>query len=175
MAAPQYLGDSESLLDLESRITGNDRDVYRAFRDLHVEVSFVSRLFIVYRPTGLTPEGRHKDPEILTTLKVLSFYLDDLGGAEAVITDLTTGEELTIGHIPQRLFGYDLFVSIPPAMRIRWDGRLVDGIVHRSLAFPILVKARNRSDYYSFGVTQATTPNKLRQLFPSLEFQLTYI
>lgn len=170
-----YLGDDENIADLEARIKGHDREVYKAFGHLRVEPCFDSRLFIVYKPQGLTSDGLHKQPQVLTTLKVIDFYADAGTGSEVIIADLTTGQQMTLNHIPQRVFGYDLFMSVPPILRLRWGARIIDGETVRSLAYALLVKTKNRSDFHSFGVTYAETPNCFRDRYPSVELNLHYI
>jgi hypothetical protein len=55
---------------------------------------------------------------------------------------------------------------------MRWDARYVRGNVVRSLVFPVMVYTKNRSSYYSAGVTYAETPNKFKELFPTVNLDL---
>lgn len=172
--AQNYLGDEASLADLESRITSPDREEYVSYKNLRVEAAFIGRLFIIYRPQGLTSDNRHKAPEILTQVKVRGFSADDKRGCEIELEDMCTGQVMTVGHIPKRLFSYSVFVASPPYQRIRWDGRPHQGTVKRSLAFGILIKQRTRSDFFSMGATMMETPSNFRALYPNVDLHLLF-
>lgn len=174
MATP-YLGDDENLADLVSRIPGSDREQYQSFGHLRVEAVFENRLFIVYKPTGLTREGLHRQPDVLTTVRVSDLWCESKEGACVGLEDLRTGATLRVGYIPTKLFGYNVFVSVPPIMRVRWDGRRAGGEVRRSLAFGLLIKAKNRADFYSAGNTYCETPNSFRALLPNADNCLLHI
>lgn len=170
----EFLGDEESMNQLVSRMADQrDREKYVKYGHRRVESGFVGRLLIIYSPQGLHPDGRHRDPEIFTTVKVLDFTATPKQGWNAVVEDLETGDLQTIDYIPARLFNYDVFVSIPPFMRLRWDARK-NPPHDRSLSFALLVKTKNRSDWYSKGNVYAETPNNLRALYPDLDLQLRF-
>jgi hypothetical protein len=175
--ASHFLGDEQSRLDLESRIKGSDREIYQSFGHLRLMPVFDQRLIVLYKPTGLTERGQHRDPDILTTLKVIDLIVDSASpeGAGVKIEDLTTGQEQIIGYVPERLFSYDVFASIPPLLRLRWDAKLVNGSIQRSLAYGLLLKTKNRSDFYSARVTYAESPNDFRSLYPGYDLQLRYL
>lgn len=170
-----YLSEAESTADLVGRIKESDRPTFEDFGHTRIEAVFDGRLLVVYKPRGLEGNRTHKSPEVLTTLKVRSFACTSQGGPEIEIEDLTTGERQTITPIPARAFDYDLFLSVPPALRVRWDVRRDDGgRMVRSLAYAMLIKAKNRSDWYSYGVTYAETPNRFRELFPGAAAKINY-
>lgn len=172
MQQPYPLTEEHSLLDLVSRMPSPDREQYEEFRSLKVDVAFANRIFVVYRPTGLNADRTHRQPEILTQIKVHEFRATSKNGAEVDVEDLTTHQVMTLGYIPKRLFNYDLFVSVAPRQRLQWDATLFKGVVRRSLSFMLMSKVRNRADYYSAGVTCFETPAKFRELFPDATLTL---
>lgn len=171
----QFLGDTESLKDLESRMMSPDREIYQSFRHMRVESAFLGRIYIIYKPTGLGEDNLHRDPDVLGQVKVTSFRCEGKYGCEIEFEDTATGEVMRVGHVPKRLFDYDVFIAVPPLARLRWDGRYYEGSVRRSLAFGILIKTRTRSDYYSAGATMAETPKGFRSLYPNFNLQLQYV
>ena len=175
MSSHQYLGDAESLKDLESRMMSPDREIYEGFKHLRVEAAFLGRVYIVYKPTGLTSENTHRPPEILAQIKVIDFVSNARDGSSIKLENLSTGETMTVSHIPKKLFGYDAYVASPPYQRLRWDGRVLQGAVKRSLSFGILLKTRTRSDFYSAGATMVESPKVFRQLYPNVELPLQFI
>jgi hypothetical protein len=169
---PYQLSEEHSLLDLVSRMPSPDREEYEAFRTLKVDVAFVNRIFVVYKPTGLTADKQHRPPQILTQIKVLDFRAASSLGAEIDIEDMTTHQTMTLGYVPQRVFGYDLFASVAPRQRLQWEGTLVQGTVRRSLSFMLMSKVRSRADFYSAGVTCIETPGEFRRLYPNVNLTL---
>lgn len=169
-----YLGDKESLEDLESRMMSPDREIYKGYRHLRVESAFIGRIYVIYKPTGLNAEKTHKAPEVVGQIKVTGFTCEARRGCEMVIEDLGTGATCNVGFIPQRLFNYDVFVAVPPFQRLRWDGRPSEGGIRRSMAFGILLKTRTRSDFYSAGATMVESPKGFRNLYPQVTLPLQY-
>lgn len=172
MSAVNFLSESHSLHDLFSRMVSPDREECEGYKALKVEGSFVDRIFIVYKPTGLNVDGSHRNPEILTQVKVLSFQADAAVGAAVELEDLTTHEVMTVGYIPKRLFNYDAFISVPPRQRVNWDAANVDGVLRRSMSFGIMIKTRSKAEFYSYGVTSVETPTNFRALFPNANLTL---
>ncbi len=128
-------------------------------------------MFIVYQPTGLTTNNRHKPPQVLNILKVVDFSVDPRHGCQVVIKEEQTNQELAIGHVPRRVYGYPIYMSVPAKLTVRWDGRVLeDGRVWRSLSFAVLIKSKNKADFYSKGNTYIETPNRLKQLYPEQQF-----
>lgn len=169
-----YLTEDENLSTLVNQIPPHDAPLFAGMGASRIEAAFAGRFLIVFKPTGLNADCSHRAPEILTTLKFSEFYCDDERGAEAVITDLRMGESMTIDHVPARVFDYELFIQIPAIYRMRWDARRTQDGVVRSLVFPIALWTKNRSSYYSAGVTYAETPNRFRTMYPGVNAPLYF-
>lgn len=170
----RYLNEAESLADLVSRMNEDDKPTYNDFGHTRIEAVFDNRIFVLYKPQGL--DGKiHKDPVVLTTIKVLNYVSSSEEGSSVEIEDVMTGQRQIITHIPARVFDYDLFMSLPPVLRLRWDARASDdGKLVRSMSYAVLIKSKNRSDWFSHGVTYAETPNRFREMFPGFDLQLTH-
>ncbi len=166
--AVQFLDDDDNLADLADRIPGHGRDIYKSYKALKIEAAFDDRIFVLYKPTGLTERNEHRDPEILTTVRLIDLRLSSTDGIIRAM-DENNGEVTEVGYVPERLFGYDVVISIPPRLTLKWDARIVDGVVRRSLSYPVLIKTRTRGDWYSAGVTGMETPNNFRKLFPKVQ------
>lgn len=167
-----FLTDAKSLEDLFSRMVSPDREVCESYKSLKQESSFLERIFVVYKPTGLTKEGAHKAPAILTQIKILEFKADARTGSAAVVQDLITHEIMTVDYIPKRLFHYDIFCSVAPRQQLRWDLSLIGSLLRRSMLFTLLFKVRSQSDFYSAGVTAIETPANFRALYPAFDLTL---
>lgn len=169
-----YYNDADNLADLTGQMPSEERSIFDKFGHLRVESAFIGRLFIIYRPTGLNPDKTHADPEILTTVRLQDFRCNSKDGSVAHVIDVMTGQSQEITHVPARLFHYPVYVSLPPFSKLRWDARMSGGKVKRSLSYALLVKTRNRSDFYSLGNTYCETPNDFKALFPACEMNLNY-
>lgn len=172
MSSQTYMSESESLRDLESRMMSPDREIYQSYKNLRVDAAFLGRILIVYKPTGLTADNQHREPEVLTQIKIVGFRADLKTGCVITLEDLSSGQVLEVSHIPVRLFHYDVFVGSPPFQRLRYDGRIENGAVRRSLAFGILIKTRTRSDWYSASATMVESPKNFRALYPAVSMPL---
>ncbi len=165
---PDFFTDEQNLAELVTHMPEEDQTRFNNFGHFRVEPVFIDRLFIVYKPTGLTPAGQHNPPEILNLVKVIDFGIEPRNGCYSVLKDQNTNQECTITHVPRRVFAYPIFVSIPPKLMLKWDGRLVNGRVWRSLLFAFLIKTKNKSSFYSKGNVYMETPNIFRRFYPSV-------
>ena len=113
---------------------------------------------------------------VLTTVKVLGLKLDHDSGAQSQIENLSTGETLIVGHVPCRLFNFDIFMQVPPIAKVRWDARLDDAsVVRRSLVWPLLIRTRTRSDQYNPGDDYIETPKRFIERNPQHELLIRHI
>ena len=75
--------------------------------------------------------------------------------------------------MPKRVFGYQIYMSVPPRLQLRWDARaLPDGRIWRSMCLALLIKTRNRADFYSKDNTYCETVNSVRKLYPAVAPEL---
>jgi hypothetical protein len=170
----QFFTEEENLADLVNQMPEDDRRKFQNYGHFRIEAVFVDRVFIVYKPTGLTPSKQHREPEIVTTIKVKDLSVDIHSGVRVLIEDLTTHSEMHLTHVPKKIFNLPVYGSVPVRLSLRWDARQVKGEVWRSLAFAILIKTRNKSDFYSKGNVYCETPNTFRKLYPSVTGQFTF-
>lgn len=167
-----HLTHDENMQDLVGRMA-DPEDVldYTGFRNSRVEACFEGRYFVVYRPQGLNANNTHREPEVITTLKISDFYCDGKLGPQCTVTDLSTDETQILTTVPARLFNYQIFANIPIHSRIRWEARLAGSEVRRYMIFGLVLKTRNRSDHYTMGNTYCENPNQFRSLYPDSKFQ----
>lgn len=169
-----YLTEEQNVADLINQIPQQDRAAFAAMKASRVEAAFAGRYLVLFKPHGLNRDGSHRAPEVLTTLRFSGFFCDDIDGADVEIYDTRAKEKMTVGHVPTRVFDYELFIHIPPVYRMRWDARETDHGTVRSLVFPVVIFSRNRSSFYSAGVTYAETPNRFREMFPDHKIDLHF-
>lgn len=164
--AGEFFTDEQNLAELVTHMPEDDQTRFNAYGHFRVEAVFVDRVFIIYKPTGLNSLKRHNEPEILNTVRVTDFGVNARTGCTATLRDEKLGQEMTVTHVPKRLFNYPVFVSVPPRITLRWDCRTVNGRPWRSMSFALLIKTKNKSDFYSKGNTYVETPNQFKRLYP---------
>lgn len=175
MSSQTHLSEEANIADLVAMMLPEDREIYESFGHLRVDPGFVNRIYVVYKPTGLTSDGAHREPDILGQVKIVDWYSDMDNGTRIVFEDMRSGECKTVGHTPMRLFDYDIFVSAPPYQRIRYEARKVGEGVQRSALFSVLIKTRVRSNFYSRGVTFCESPKCFKELYPNLITPIQFI
>lgn len=169
MPANVFFDERQNLADLVTHMDEDDQRQFNSFGDLRLEAAFVNRVFIVYKPQGLTAPGKHKDPQVVTMVKIVDFSADARNGCKAVLRDEQHGQEMTITHVPRKVFNYPIYASIPARVELKWDARtLPEGRVWRSLSFAMLVKSKNKAGFYSQGNFYMESPNTFRKLYPDV-------
>lgn len=168
-----FLSEEANQEYLASQIPGVDRDLYLSFGHNQFESAFIDRVFVVYQPTGLNADCTHRQPEIITMLKVIRFEADAHFGCCALVQDTRTGNVQRVGHVPTRIGDLKLFMQIPPYLSLRFETqRDRNGAHQSSLMFGLLIKTANRSDFFSAGNTYCLPPNKFRRFFPNTNLRL---
>jgi hypothetical protein len=162
-----FFRDPDSDADLISRMPESERVQHIKFGHLRIESAFAGRIFILYKPTGLNALRQHREPDVVTSLLITDYLCDALVGSTARVVDQSNGSMMSIGHVPKRIFEYDIFMAMPSRMQLRWDARAVDGRVLRSLSFAVLIKTKNKSDFYSQGNLYCETPRGFLALYPN--------
>jgi hypothetical protein len=163
----KYQESAASLEEIVSHLPDDEREEWASFRHLRVEPAFQDRVFIVWNAGT-----RDDPPKIVATLRVVSFVAKDDTGCIIRLLNDATGKEMEVTHVPKKLFGYPIFVAIPPAFTLRWDVRYHAGQALRSLSYLMFFKTKSRSDFFGKGVFYVDTPNKLRELYPKLDLKL---
>jgi hypothetical protein len=171
---PDFFNDQENLAELISHMPDEDRARFLKYGHNRVEPAFKDRIFIVYKPTGLNAANQHRQPEIVNLVKVVDFQVDLDQGCLVVLKEQQTQQELTIGHVPRRVFGYPVYMSVPTRLQLKWDAHRDGTRVWRSLSFAVLLKTKNRSSFYSKGNVYMETPNNFRQLYPTVTGQFSF-
>lgn len=170
----QYLDNDENMADLVGQMPADEQQRYLNYGHRRIESVFVDRMFIIYKPTGLNAAKQHREPEILTTVRVVDFMVDSVNGATAKVTDDKHAREMRVTAVPKKLFDYPIYISIPPRLELKWDARLVGERVRRSMSFAFLIKTKNKSDFYSQGNTYAESPNVFKRLYPNVTGDWTF-
>lgn len=175
MSSQQYLPEDANLGDLIRQMPQQDQDEYNSFGHLRVDAGYVGRIFILYKPTGIGPDNSQGEPDIRGQVRIKDWMCSPSKGSSIVIEDMLTGGLQVVGHTPQRLFDYDVFVAVPPYQRLRYEARSMGDGIQRSLLFSISIKTQVRSKSYAAGVTFCETPKGFRELYPESKTEIRFI
>ena len=164
-----FLSQSNNLADLIASIElPSDRALFRELRYLKLEAGFRDRFLIVFRATA-------NIPEVLGVVKILGFTTTEEVGSVCSMELVGTGERITVSHVPTRIFKFDVFVFCPTIQTTRFDARRASEGVVRSLAFPLLIKTKDKGEPYMPGLTYCATPNQFRRWWPKLTAEILHI
>lgn len=164
--ASQYLDPAQNLADLVSKMPAEERAAWNEYGHMFVEPTFADRVFLLYRCEGKDRDNRRRPPNVIERYRVIGISVTDSEGVVIRVLAENENKVIEIGHVPVNLGGHGVFASVPHSFTMRWDARLHDGKLRRSLAYLLLFKTRNSSAFYSRGNVYIETPNKLKKLFP---------
>ena len=168
----KFLEEHQNLDSLINEMALEERLEYESYGHNRLESAFVERKFVIYQCLGRhTSKNVQRPPRILTTIRVVDFSASPRGGCEVKLLEEIKQETLCVSHVPKRVFSYPLFIQIPPRVTLKYDGQWIAGDLVRSLLFAVLVKARNKAEFFSKDNIYMETPNKMRALFPHLELK----
>lgn len=174
----KFLTEGESMNALIALMTPEDAGSYQNYGHLKVEAAFDDRVFVVYQPRGerfgAKTVAEQKDPTVISMIRVIGLTTDIRSGANVRLFDEASGTEMSVGYVPKKLFGYPIFVSLPTEMTLRLGSQIRENKVHRSFQFALLIKTRNRSNFYSTGNFYMETPNNFRKLFPAVSNEFSF-
>lgn len=166
-----FLNESETLDSLLAKMKPEDSAEYKRYGHLRREAAFEDRVFIVYQPRGVRSNYSEitdqKEPIVLSTVRVTGLTTDIKNGAQVRLYNEATGSEMTVGYTPKKLFNYPIYISLPADMNLKLGGQRKGDTVNHSFTFVMLIKSRNRSDFYSVTNTYMETPDRFRKLFPA--------
>ena len=66
----EFFTDEANMAELLSHMAEDYCHRFNKWGHLRVEPIFLDRILVVYKATGLTRDKKHRDPEVLTTLRV---------------------------------------------------------------------------------------------------------
>lgn len=168
---PNVLSMKEHRDHLGSLVYTEDQELYKTLKHSYLEGAFVGRVFVVYRATGIIA-GKPNPPQILGYIKVTDFESSPDYGSEVEIENLNTSERMWVGHIPNKLYNYDLFMSVPVVLQTTYSANYEGDEVKNTLLFGVIIRALGRTEHCIDGATYALTPKRFHALYPSVELDL---
>lgn len=167
-----YFSADDNLKDLVAQMPDPHRGRYDKCGHHRIVPAFKDRVFIVFKPTG-----KHglagSDAIVVDIVRVVSIACNFNAGVFIELENQNRVRQV-VSYVPNALYSYRIYISIPSHLDIRWDAREHNGLVLRSLACAMLIKAPNKADFRSVGNTYMETPNEFRRLFPEASEKLVF-
>ena len=157
---------------LASQIREQDKALFDSFSYCRMDGAFVNRVFIVYKAKGRDKFGDPVPPVILTTFKVVDFSVHPEFGSETLVQDTASLDETWVGHTPERMFGYDIFMQTPPDLHVQWAAKELGRDVRHTLIFGLILKTKTKAERCTDGETFCLTPKRFKSLYPNVMFDL---
>lgn len=166
---PRHMTEKDNLSDLISKMRPEDLEQYQAFGHIFTEAAFVNRRFIVVRTKGRNGTRQPIRPEILGSVRVVSFHCDHQNGSLCTVMEDSSSRVLQVGHVPIRLFRFPAFVSVPVYQGLKWEAKeQEDGRYTRSLVFGLCFKQQSSVKFLNRDNVSVLTPNLYREIFGEL-------
>lgn len=166
---PRFLDDQESEAELVLQMPAQEQAVYRNYGHRWIDSAYIGRTFVLYRA------GKHRGAaKVVTLIDVTEVSLTADAGMSCVLRDRNTGETQHVGHVPQRLFKYGVFVQFPVKVVLKWDAIQYDthSPVVRRLQFALVIKTKNHPKWHNDGNTYIAIPRDFQAQFPQEELKI---
>lgn len=167
-----FLERADSLEDLVAQMPPQGKKDWDTFGHMKSLPAFQDRVFYLFQATGKGNNGIQRPPKIITTLRVVSFVATDAVGCVIRLLNDQTHQTQEIGHVPTRVFGYPIFMMVPPTFMLKWGAQEYKGQTKRSLHYILLAKTRNKAEFFSKDNYYLETMNEMRKLYSHLELDL---
>lgn len=155
-----YMEDRESLRALVQCLPDEQLRLYDSFMALSIEAAFPGRRLVVYT----LKKGRPVDVEVLT---LGAMRMSAQGGPTVEVTSDVHTHPITVGMVPAKLPGKDVFLHVPQKFEFKWKGKTAStGGVNFAPHYAILVKSRSKAHLALEGDTYCVRLNTFREMFP---------
>lgn len=167
----KILDERETFEACKAKMLPEDRTRYLELKDNRYEQVFIERIFYIYKCMGRDSKNNQRPPEILAKFRVINFaHTLDQGFLVSLLNE-TTNKKQVLNAVPAKLFGFDVFGSMPVSTKLRFNQLIHDdGRSHFDTTVGIYIKATNKADFYSNKCTYVETPNRMAALYPGRDW-----
>lgn len=157
----RFLDDAQSLRAIVRSLPAPLLEEYESYGALGLEAVFPNRRMVVYTLQQSEPQG-------VGFLTFGDLSLDRMAGPRVEVEG-PDGALLSVGVLPAKLPGRDLFLHVPQNFVFKWKGRDagpkgVQFVPH----YAILIKTRSKEHHQVEGHTYCVTLNNFRERFPGV-------
>ena len=158
------MDDRETLRALVSQLPPALLEEYNSYGSLTLESAFPGRKLVVFRVDG----DRPKDVQILTFGDMV---MRASTGPEVTMFAPWLREPLTVGMVPVKVPGREIFLQVPQKFEFRWKGRNTPaggGAAGVNFAphYAVLIKSRSKPHLKTDGHELCVRLNQFREMYP---------
>lgn len=155
-----FMEDRESLQALIDCLPQSERALYEGMTSRTLEAGFPGRKLVAYTLKG----GKPVDIETLT---FGAMRMSAVGGPSIELRSDRHSQELTIGMVPLKLPGKDVFIQVPQKFEFKWKGKRGGaGGVNFAPHYAVLIRSQSKPHLKADGDTYCVRLNEFRELFP---------
>lgn len=166
-----FLDDKESFDALVRCLPPFLEAEYRGYGALTLEACFPSRKFAVYTLVN----GRAEDIELIT---VGALRMSAEGGPTIEAFSDRHRDDLTLGVVPLKVPGREVFLQVPQKFELKWKGKKVPRAgkveVHFAPHYAVLIRTRSRSHTRIDGHTYCVRLSEFWEMFPDKDLDVGY-
>lgn len=154
--------DRESLRALVDQMPAAERELYDDMMSLSLESAFPGRKLVVYTLRNGAP----------TATQILTLGSMTMSAKDGPVVELTAedGRTLTVGMVPVRVPGKEIFLHVPQKFELRWKGRVGrGGGVNFAPHYAVLIKTWSKPHLRVEGDTCCVRLNQFREMFPDVK------
>lgn len=158
----EHLDERQTIELFESQMADNDKGPYANYGHKWIDTAYAGRKFVIYRAGRLRNEA-----EVIASVDVQAVWLSPEGLRVSLVLD-KTGEEITLDHVPRKLFRYAVFAWTPSHCVTRTQvTRYADGDLGVSSASGVVFKTRNKPEFHNQGNIYLQPLSSFRIRFPN--------
>lgn len=147
--ASSFLTDADLYDQMVARLNPADSRAFARTKHARIITAAPGRTLVVYRMA-------ERRPTVLTRVSIVDLASDEYGMNMEMI-DLQTNEKVMVGHAPQRLFLYPMFLSLPAHCEARYRVRPGDVDKPGLFTWPVYIRTESRRHLREVGVTYCET------------------
>lgn len=141
---------------------------YEKFGHMKAEPIFLDRILYIYKCTGKDKVGQQRAPEVLAMVRVINIQFTPGEGFLISLLNETANEKQVVTCTPAKLFGYDVYASVPTSVGLKLSLLAFDdGRSHFDASLVLAVKTANRSTFNSYRNIYMEAPSGMRTLYPN--------
>lgn len=168
----KILNEADSFAAWLRQMPAEQHAEYMKFGDNRFEPLFIDRILYLYKCMGRGANNQQRPPEVLAVVRVINFSYTLDQGFLVVLLNETTNEKQVLTGVPAKVFGFNVFASVPTSFTIRFNQILWDdGRTQFDTSAGMYVKTSNKSSFYSYRNHYFEPPKKMQALYPDQEWR----
>lgn len=158
------MDDRDTMRALVNQLRPELLEEYNSYGSLTLESAFPGRRLVVFRVAGDKPTN-------VQTMTFGDMLMRPNSGPEVTVFAPWLPEPLTVGMVPVKVPGREIFLQMPQKFEFRWKGRNNPSArpgegVHFAPHYAVLIKSRSKPHLKTDGHELCVRLNQFREMYP---------